>query len=141
MAVDKFNHEHYQDLTPHQAISTIEAGRKAARAYRPLVYICSPYSGDVAGNVKNARRYCRFTFEQGCIPIAPHLLFTQFLDDSNPKERELGLHFGNVLMSLCREVWVFGNAISPGMDAEIRRARWKNYRLRFFNDTLEEVER
>lgn len=139
--MDKFNSEHYQDPTPHQALSTIEAERKAARVYRPLVYICSPYSGDVAGNVENARRYCRFAFEQGCIPIAPHLLFTQFLDDNNPKERELGLHFGNVLMSQCREVWVFGKIVSPGMDAEIRRARWKNYRLKFFNDTLEEVER
>lgn len=141
MAVDKFNHEHYQDLTPHQAISTIEAEKKAARAYRPMVYICSPYSGDVAGNVENARRYSRFTFEQGYIPIAPHLLFTQFLDDSDPMEREMGMHFGNVLMSLCREVWVFGDTISPGMDAEIRRARWKNYRLRFFTNDLKEVER
>jgi hypothetical protein len=44
-------------------------------------------------------------------------------------------------MSLCREVWVFGDTISPGMDAEIRRARWKNYRLRFFNETLEEAEK
>lgn len=140
MAVDKFNSEHYRDPTPHQAISTIDAGKKTARVYRPLVYICSPYSGDVAGNVKNARRYCRFAFEQGYIPIAPHLLFTQFLDDNNPKERELGLHFGNVLMSQCREVWVFGNIVSPGMDAEIRRARWKNYRLRFFDNALREVE-
>ena len=70
-----------------------------------------------------------------------HLLFTQFLDDDNPMEREMGMHFGNVLMNLCREVWVFGDIISPGMDAEIRRARWKNYRLRFFTNDLEEVER
>lgn len=141
MAVDKFNQEHYQDPTPHQALNAIEAEKKAARAYRPMVYICSPYSGDVAGNVENARRYSRFTFEQGYIPIAPHLLFTQFLDDSDPMEREMGMHFGNVLMSLCREVWVFGDTISPGMDAEIRRARWKNYRLRFFTNDLKEVER
>lgn len=92
-------------------------------------------------NIENARRYSRFAFEQGRIPIAPHLLFTQFLDDHNPIEREMGMHFGNVLMSLCREVWVFGDIISPGMDAEIRRARWKNYRLRFFTNDLEEVER
>ncbi|WP_292106520.1 DUF4406 domain-containing protein [Megasphaera sp.] len=138
--MNKFNAEHYDDPTPHQALSTIEAERKAAKAFRPLVYICSPYSGDVAENVKNARRYCRFAFEQGYIPIARHLLFPQFLDDSNSKERELGLHFGNVMMSLCREVWVFGDTISPGMDAEIRRARWKNYRLRFFDNALREVE-
>lgn len=139
--MNKFNAEHYDDPTPHQALNAIEAEKKAARAYRPMVYICSPYSGDVAGNVENARRYSRFTFEQGYIPIAPHLLFTQFLDDSDPMEREMGMHFGNVLMSLCREVWVFGDTISPGMDAEIRRARWKNYRLRFFTNDLKEVEK
>ncbi len=139
--MDKFNAEHYQDPTPHQALSIIETERKVARAYRPLVYICSPYAGNIAGNVENARRYSRFAFEQGCIPIAPHLLFTQFLDDNNPREREMGMHFGNVLMSQCREVWVFGDTISPGMDAEIRRARWKNYRLRFFTNDLKEVEK
>ena len=138
--MDRFNNEHYADPTPQQTLSIIETEREAMKTYRPLVYICSPYSGDVAGNVENARRYCRFAFEQGCIPIAPHLLFTQFLDDSNLKERELGLHFGNVLMSQCREGWVFGNIVSPGMDAEIRRARWKNYRLRFFDNALREVE-
>lgn len=139
--MNKFNDEHYLDPTPQQALSTIEAGKKAMKTYRPLVYVCSPYSGDTLKNTENARRYSRFAFEQGRIPIAPHLLFTQFLDDDNPMEREMGMHFGNVLMSLCREVWVFGDIISPGMDAEIRRARWKNYRLRFFTNDLEEVER
>lgn len=139
--MDKFNNEHYLDPTPQQALSTIEAEKKAMKTYLPLVYVCSPYSGDTLKNTENARRYSRFAFEQGRIPIAPHLLFTQFLDDDNPMEREMGMHFGNVLMSLCREVWVFGDIISPGMDAEIRRARWKNYRLRFFTNDLEEVER
>ncbi len=139
--MNKFNDEHYLDPTPQQALSTIEAEKKAMKTYRPLVYVCSPYSGDTLKNTENARRYSRFAFEQGRIPIAPHLLFTQFLDDDNPMEREMGMHFGNVLMNLCREVWVFGDIISPGMDAEIRRARWKNYRLRFFTNDLEEVER
>ena len=139
--MNKFNDEHYLDPTPQQALSTIEAEKKAMKTYRPLVYVCSPYSGDTLKITENARRYSRFAFEQGRIPIAPHLLFTQFLDDHNPIEREMGMYFGNVLMSLCREVWVFGDIISPGMDAEIRRARWKNYRLRFFTNNLEEVER
>jgi hypothetical protein len=34
---------------------------------------------------------------------------------------------------------VFGSFISPGMQAEIKRARWKNYRLRYFTEELEEV--
>lgn len=73
------------------------------------------------------------------IPIAPHLLFPQFLCDDNPKERQLGLFFGNALMSKCSEVWVFGEYISSGMEAEIRRAKWKNYRLRYFTTMCEEV--
>lgn len=67
------------------------------------------------------------------------LLFPQFLNDNDPKERELGLFFGNAIMSKCSEIWVFGSHISPGMEAEIKRAKWKNYRLRYFTENLEEV--
>ena len=76
--------------------------------------------------------------DTGYIPIAPHLLFPQFLNDSDPKERSLGLFFGNALMSKCSEVWVFGSRISSGMEAEIKRAKWQNYRLRYFPEQLEE---
>lgn len=98
------------------------------------MYICSPYAGEIEKNVKVARDYSRFAVDQGYIPIAPHLLFPQFLNDANPKERRLGLFFGNALMSKCSEVWVFGNRISADMEAEIKRAKWKNYRLRYFTE-------
>ena len=107
--------------------------------FRPIVYICSPFSGDVETNVANARRYSRYAVDKGYIPIAPHLLFPQFLDDDNPDERELGLFFGNALMSKCAEVWVFGSRISSGMEAEIKRAKWKGYRLRYFTEECQEV--
>ena len=103
-----------------------------------LIYIASPYAGDIETNVVAARRYSRFAVEKGYIPIAPHLLFPQFLNDSDPNERELGLFFGNAIMSKCSEIWVFGSKISNGMAAEIKRARWKNYRLRYFTEELEE---
>ena len=120
-------------------MTMIEKEERALRAFRPIVYICSPFSGDVDGNVKAAQRYSRYAVDKGYIPIAPHLLFPQFLDDVIPMERELGLFFGNALMSKCSEVWVFGDRISAGMEAEIRRAKWKNYRLRYFSNTCEEV--
>ena len=141
VGVSRRNSEGYPDPTTYGALSHIEQEAKATRAYRPMIYVCSPFSGDVSGNIANARRYSRFAVEQGYIPIAPHLLFPQFLDDTNITERELGLHFGNVLMSLCREVWVFGDVVSAGMETEIKRARWKNYRLRYFNGELEEVQK
>ena len=75
------------------------------------MYVCSLLSGDVAGNIANARRYSRYAVD---IPIAPHLLFPQFLNDNDITKCELGLHFGNVLMSHCCEVWVFGVTMTKG---------------------------
>ena len=135
----KYNSEGYYDPTTYEALSSIEKEERSLRTFRPIVYICSPYAGDVETNVQKARRYCRFAVDKGYIPIAPHLLFTQFLNDDNPKERQLGIFFGNAVMSKCSEVWVFGEHISNGMEAEIKRAKWKNYRLRYFNEDSEEV--
>ena len=139
MNINKFNSEGYYDPTTYEALSSIENEERSLRTFKPIVYICSPYAGDVETNVQKARRYCRFAVDKGYIPIAPHLLFTQFLNDDNPKERQLGIFFGNAVMSKCSEVWVFGEHISNGMEAEIKRAKRKNYRLRYFNEDLEEV--
>ncbi|MGX8701802.1 DUF7768 domain-containing protein [Caproiciproducens sp.] len=140
MSIDKRNCEGYIDPTAYEALSLIEKEERAIRAFRPIVYICSPYAGDIDRNIKAARNYSRFAVDKGYIPIAPHLLFPQFLNDADPDERELGLFFGNALMSKCSEVWVFGSNITAGMTAEIKRARWKNYRLRYFTKNLEEVQ-
>lgn len=138
--MDYRNAEGYPDPTSYEALKQLkQKERQSLRAFRPIVYICSPYAGDIRGNVEAARRYCHFAVESGVIPIAPHLLFPQFLDDGNETERELGLFFGNALMSKCAEVWVFGSRISKGMAAEIKRARWKSYRLRYFTEDLKEV--
>ena len=122
MSNDYRNSEGYPDPTAGEALSRIATNEKQSlRAFRPIVYICSPFSGDVETNVKAAQRYSRFAVDSGYLPIAPHLLFPQFMDDSNPKERELAMFFGNVLMSKCAELWVFGDLISSGMAAEIDR--------------------
>ncbi len=139
MSINKYNSEGYFDPTAFEALTAVEKKEKPSKVSRPIVYICSPYAGDIERNTKAARRYSRFAADSGYIPITPHLLFTQFLDDDIPAERSLGMLFGNALMSKCAEVWVFGSTISVGMEAEIRRAKWKNYRLRYFNEKCEEV--
>lgn len=140
MNIERCNSEGYADPTAFEAMTKIAKEEKAKNsAFRPLVYICSPYSGDIETNVEAAKRYSRLAVDKGCIPLTPHLLFPQFLDDDIPEERELGLFFGNILMSKCSEVWVFGERISAGMESEIKRARWKNYRLRYFSESFEEV--
>ena len=136
MGINKYNSEGYYDPTAYEALTAVEKG---AKVFRPLVYICSPYSGDVEGNIKSARRYSRFAVEMGYIPFTPHLLYPQFLDDDNPTERSLSLFFGKVLMSKCAEVWVFGGYFSSGMKAEIERAKRKKFTIRYFSDDCEEV--
>lgn len=91
MGISRYNKEGYQDPTTYEALTKIEKEEKAAKktAFKPLVYICSPYAGDVECNVDMARVYSRFALKQNAIPLAPHLLFPQFMDDGNPAEREL----------------------------------------------------
>ena len=111
---------------------------------RPLIFICSPYRGDVDANLEDARRYCRFAVRQGsrmsapCIPFAPHLLFTQFLDDSIAHEREEGLAMGIAMLSLCDELWAFGPP-TAGMAQEISEATQMGIPVRRFNVHCQEV--
>ena len=128
----KFNKEGYHDPTAHKAISNMTT-------FKPLVYVCSPYAGDVEGNVERARIYCRFAAINNAIPLAPHLLFPQFMNDENPEERELAMFMNMILLDKCSEIWVFGSVISSGMAKEINRAKKRKQLIRYFNDQLEEV--
>ena len=87
------------------------------------IFICSAYRGDINGNIEKAKEYCRWaTVECGVIPIAPHLFFPQFLDDSVEAERELGINIGLGLLKECSELWYFGDSITEGMKKEIDMA-------------------
>lgn len=85
---------------------------------RKLVYICSPLRGNVIKNKNNAKRYCKQAIKQGVIPIAPHIYFTQFLNDKIEKERKIGMESAIELLKICDELWVFGKP-SAGMQKEI----------------------
>ena len=139
MGVNKFNSEGYYDPTAYEALMTIEREAKAIHAFRPIVYICSPLSGDVESNQKKARGYCRHAVDKGYIPIAPHIYFTQFMNDRDSRERELALFMDIVLLSKCAELWVFGNNITEGMSIEIEKAKRKGQLIRYFSEDCEEV--
>lgn len=98
----------------------------------PVVYVCSPYAGDVKENIRKVCAYCRYTVDQGCIPLAPHLYLPQFLDEES--ERELALFMDIALLSRCVELWVFGDVISAGMEKEIQYAQRKGKPIRYINE-------
>ena len=106
-------------------------GRERMEALmRKKVFICSPFRGDMERNAKKAAAYCRGACEQGFLPIAPHLLFPQFLNEGNPAERGLGISMGMELLLLCGEVWVFGHP-TEGMRAEIAFAMERGIKVVF----------
>ena len=82
--------------------------------FYPLVYVCSPYRGNIEENTRKAREYSLF-------------------------ERNIAIHKINyVLLGLCKEVWVFGDVITEGMKREISVAKKRKKPIRYFNHDLKE---
>lgn len=88
-----------------------------------LIYVASPLRGEYEKNMAKARQYCKHVTDKGFIPYAPHLLFTQFMDDTIPEQRATGMAMGIEMLKRCDELWVFGETISEGMAAEIELAK------------------
>ena len=132
MGVGYRNQEGYADPVPYLAISNMN---KVQKQYRPMVYICSPYSGDVERNVQKARVYSRYAVDAGVIPIAPHLLFPQFMEEET--ERDLAMFMDIAVLSKCKELWVFGEP-TAGMQSEIAYAKRKCMTVKYFNEDMKE---
>lgn len=84
-----------------------------------MVYIASPLRGDYNTNIKNAVEYCRLVGERGVLPLAPHIIFSQWCNDTIPGQREQGLQLGLALLEKADALWVMGEKISEGMRGEI----------------------
>ena len=128
MRPNLYNAEGYVDPTAYEALMNIEREAQKTCTFRPVVYICSPLSGDTLANQEAARRYCRYAVDTGYVPIAPHLFFPQFMDDADEHERNLALFMDIVLLTKCAELWVFGDHISKahsgGVERGTRRRLW-----------------
>lgn len=105
-----------------------------------LVFVSSPLSGDIELNQAKARKYCEFVCDAGNTPVAPHLLFTQFLDDDVQDERWLGIRCGMKLLEKCDEIWVFvGDGVSEGMAKEIVFDEDHRMPIGYFDSSLTEI--
>lgn len=96
---------------------------------RKLVFIASPYAGDVEHNIEMAKQYCRHAMKSGCDFFCPHLMYPTVLDDNNPTERQTGIRMGLHLLSVCNELWVCGGTVSAGMRTEIAEAERLGIRI------------
>ena len=97
------------------------------------VYICAPLAGDVQGNLEKAKRYSEYALRCGAAPVTPHF-YAMCLNDSIPKEREMGIAAGLSLLWFCDEVWVFGDETTEGMAQEIKLAHNLNIKVRIIKE-------
>lgn len=89
-----------------------------------LVYICSPYRGEVERNTEYARQLTRTALDNYFVPITPHLYMTQVLDEDNEAERRKGMAAGLELLKACKYILVGTKyGISSGMKEEIWEAK------------------
>ena len=96
------------------------------------IFVCSALRGDVEANLEKAREYSRYVAtECEAVPIAPHLLFPQFLNDSDEAERNLGIECGLELLKACDELWYFGDKVTSGMVSEITTAKKLGIKVRY----------
>lgn len=126
------NAEGYYDPTAYEAIQN--ASRDEETINRNIVYICSPLRGDIVRNQNKALGYCRFVISKGFIPIATHLIFPQFMDDCDEKEREKVMDMCLEILSRCDELWCFGEKFSEGMAREMDFAKKYKIKIRQFTD-------
>lgn len=123
-----------RDYLGHSSDSYIE---EFFDRHRPKIYVISKYAGDVEKNVEEAKKFCKFVISQGGQPLASHLLYPQFLDDTNPAERKLGMTFGLNMLRMCDEAWCFGEEISTGMELELKACKALRIPVRFFKEDTE----
>lgn len=92
------------------------------------VYIMSRYRAATEKEQEFHREVARYFAKQityeGKVPVAPHLFYTQFLDDAIPDERERGIGYGLFDLRNSQEflLVIIDGVISEGMRAEIAEA-------------------
>jgi len=96
--------------------------RKSATRKPRLIFVSSPYRGDVSRNLAVARAAAKQVFDAGHVPVVPHLYIPLVLDDDIPEERDQGIAAALKLLSACDEMWLFGEP-TQGMAMELEEAR------------------
>lgn len=127
-----------QVLLPIKFLRKIRYGR-IKKVQTNGVCVQSLFGGHAVQNTAQAKKYSRFAYEQGAIPMTPHLLYPQFMCDENPAECSDAMHFNYVFLGNCSELWVFGSRVSDGMAHEIGIAKKRKLTIRWFNESCEEV--
>lgn len=105
-----------------------------------LVFICSPYRGDVKRNSAIAKAMCIEAIDRGLVPIAPHLLYPRIVDSGSPDDRQVGLTCAKRVLVACQGMWVYeGCVATSGMRDEISVANLCKIPIEYISLTEAEI--
>ena len=91
-----------------------------------IVYIAHPIGvTNWEENIRLVSQICKTILleNEHVVPFAPYVPYIMSLNDKIDFERKRGMAATLHLMHCCKELWVYGDFISPGMKDEIRQAR------------------
>ena len=97
------------------------------------VFICSPYRGDIKKNVEVAKSIARLAAICDYVPVVPHLLFPQFMNDHDPDELIKGLCLGAEMLRKSDEMWLVVGVLSRGMQYELDLAKELKLPIRLYD--------
>lgn len=79
MSINRYNSEGYPDPTTYGALSNIEKETKAARAYRPMVYVCSRFREMLPGILQMHESTAAMLWSRGISLLLRICCFRSFL--------------------------------------------------------------
>ena len=104
------------------------------------MYISSPLRGHGEKNIIRENIYSRFVYEEGCLPISPFVILSQFIDEENITERKNSKILSLKLLEKCDELWVFGLFHTENMKREIEKAKALKIKIRQFTSDMEAAD-
>lgn len=78
---------------------------------------------EIEYNLDRARKACALAVLCNEMPVAPHLMYPQFMDDTDPVDRQKAMRFSLRLLNMSDEVWFVGRRMSEGMKRELEVAK------------------
>lgn len=92
----------------------------------PVTIVESPYAGSLGERLENLaylQRCCRDCLERKEVPFASHGFFTNFLDDADKEDREIGLTAGYAMWHAATRIAFYcDRGFSSGMKRALDRA-------------------
>ena len=94
-------------------------------------------------NLSVAKYFCKKIIDEGNVPVAPHIYYTQFLDDNHLEDRAKGCELGIWELQNSQEflLVVIDGVISEGMRNELKEVARLGMKGRFIYMTHDKISK